>query len=89
MDLARCLDIVNGRLVRQGLEAAAIPSPAEIDTVLALSGAAAHAVERKAAPVISLVVGAALAGLPAEDRLRIMAALVEDLDRAAAAEPTA
>jgi hypothetical protein len=52
------------------------PTPAELETLLALAGAAAHASERRAAPVACWI--AARAGVPPEGALALARKLGED-----------
>jgi hypothetical protein len=52
------------------------PTPAELETLLALAGTAAHASERKAAPVACWI--AATAGVAPTDALALARKLSED-----------
>jgi hypothetical protein len=57
---------------------------AERDALLDLARVAAHASERKAAPLATFLAGCAYADLPAPERARALQALVVDLERMAA-----
>jgi hypothetical protein len=54
---------------------------AERDALLDLARVAAHASERKAAPLATFLAGCAYADLPAPERARALQALVVDLER--------
>lgn len=58
-------------------------SEAEAEAVLDLARAVAHAVERKAAPLAAYTIGRALAGLPEERRLHVLAETARHIDATA------
>lgn len=58
---------------------------AERDALLDLARVAAHASERRAAPLATFLAGCAYADLPAPERARALQTLVADLERMVAA----
>ncbi len=77
MDLARCLEILSGVAETHG---APEPVPLTDDTTVAildLARVVAHGVERKAAPLVSFVVGGVLAGLDEAGQQALIAELIE------------
>ena len=60
------------------------PSSEETVTVLDLTRAVAHGVERKAAPLVSFATGRALAELSASDRIALIRQITARLDAAEA-----
>ncbi len=80
MDLERCFEIVS-EAASAGTSRPVEPlSEAEVTAVLDLARAAAHGVERKAAPVVCYAIGRALAEAGADDRLALLADLVKRLE---------
>ena len=77
MDLARCLEILSSVAETHG---APEPVPLSDDTTVAildLARVVAHGVERKAAPLVSFVVGGVLAGLDEAGQQALIAELIE------------
>lgn len=60
-------------------------SEAEIEAVLDLTRAVAHATERKAAPLAAYAIGRAIAGLSPSERLSILKETSRRIDAAAGA----
>ena len=77
MDLARCLEIVSGVAEARGAPA---PVPLSDETTLAildLARVVAHGVERKAAPLVSFVVGGALGRMDEAGQQAFIAELID------------
>lgn len=79
MDLDTTLAIASA-VAGDGIPAVEGLSDEEIEAVLDLTRAVAHAVERKAAPLAAYAIGRALASLRQEDRLRILAETAKRID---------
>lgn len=60
-------------------------SEAEVEAVLDLTRAVAHAVERKAAPLAAYAIGRALTGLSQDERLGILKETTRRIDASASA----
>lgn len=80
MDLEQCLAIASAAV--GGGTAIAAPTPGEVDALLDLTRAVAHASERKAAPLAAFAVGAALARLAPEERVVVILAATAAIDAA-------
>lgn len=91
MDLARCLEILSDVAEARGAPAPAPLSEETTIAILDLARVVAHGVERKAAPLVSFVVGGVLAGQDEAGRQAFIAELVDRISAepaADAAEPT-
>jgi hypothetical protein len=80
MDLARCYSILAGVAAAQDLEAPIELADDETEAVLDLARVAAHAVERKAAPLVCFSVGLALADLGPAERLAALDAIIAAIE---------
>jgi hypothetical protein len=80
VDVARCYEILSAASARSGGGTLVAPSEAETTAILDLARVVAHAVERKAAPLVSYSVGGALAGLDAAGRLAFIGAAIAAIE---------
>jgi hypothetical protein len=69
VDLERCYELLAGIAVAQDIGPIEPLSEEEATAVLDLAGVVAHAVERKAAPLVSFSVGRALASVDPDARV--------------------
>jgi hypothetical protein len=81
VDLGRCYAILSA-VGPPGSGALDAPTEAETTAILDLARVVAHAVERKAAPLVSFSVGSALAGLDAAGRLAFIGAAIAAIEAA-------
>ena len=81
MELKECLAVAGAQ--RSGSAPIQAPDAAEIDEILALAGAVAHASERKAAPVAAYALGLAWSSLDRDERLRLLRSATAAIDAAA------
>jgi uncharacterized small protein (DUF1192 family) len=72
MDLERCYELIADLAAAQGDGLIEPLSDEETDAVLDLARAAAHTVERKAAPLVCYSVGRVLVGLDPSSRLALL-----------------
>jgi hypothetical protein len=86
MDLTACLAIVNA-VAGADPGTARSPSPEEIDALLELTGAVAHASERKAAPLAAYAIGVAFGGIDPARRVAIMRAASSRIDAVGGTSP--
>jgi hypothetical protein len=82
VDVGRCYEVLSIASARAGGGRLVAPSEAETAAILDLTRVVAHAVERKAAPLVSYSVGGALAGVDAAGRLAFIAAAIAAIEAA-------
>lgn len=89
MDLARCYEILSEATAEHGMAAVETLSADETTAILDLARVAAHAVERKAAPLVCYSIGRALADVDAQRRRALLEEVIARIESDAEGEPTA